>query len=88
MKNPLQKKNKKFSVGSIFIFPIKVYQKVISPLFPGSCRFHPTCSHYAVEAIEKHGIFKGTLLSVRRIAKCHPWGASGYDPVPEKNIEH
>lgn len=66
----------------LFIAPITAYQVIISPLFPGSCRFTPTCSNYAREAIIKQGILKGTLLSLKRISKCHPWGGSGYDPVP------
>lgn len=70
--------------SSILIFPIKIYQQLISPLFPGACRFHPTCSQYSIEALENHGVFKGTLLSIKRIAKCHPWGGSGYDPVPKR----
>jgi len=61
---------------------IKFYQLLISPLFPPSCRFTPTCSHYSLEALKKYGIFKGGWLSFRRIIKCHPWGGSGYDPVP------
>lgn len=65
-----------------FIFLIRLYQVVISPLTPATCRFEPTCSHYSVEAIQKHGVFKGILLSIKRISKCHPWGKSGYDPVP------
>lgn len=65
-----------------FIFLIRFYQAVISPLTPATCRFEPTCSHYSAEAIQKHGIFKGIWLSVKRISKCHPWGKSGYDPVP------
>lgn len=73
---------------SILIFPflvlIKTYQYVLSPLKPNTCRFQPTCSHYAYEAFQKHGLFKGFTLSFLRILKCHPWGKSGYDPVPEK----
>jgi len=61
---------------------IKIYQLLISPLLPPSCRFTPTCSHYSLEALKKYGIFKGGWLSFRRIIKCHPWGGSGYDPVP------
>ena len=68
----------------ILIFIIKIYQKVISPLTPPSCRFYPTCSHYGIEAIEKHGAFKGAWLAVRRISKCHPFHEGGFDPVPEK----
>ena len=65
-----------------FILLIRLYQVVISPLTPASCRFEPTCSHYSAEAIQKHGVFKGIWLSITRISKCHPWGKSGYDPVP------
>lgn len=67
-----------------FLFLIKVYQTLISPLFPSTCRFQPTCSHYAKEALEKHGLLKGGKLALKRIFSCHPWGRSGYDPVPEK----
>ena len=61
---------------------IKFYQLAISPLLGPKCRFTPTCSQYAVEALKKYGIFKGTWLSIRRISRCHPWGGKGYDPVP------
>jgi len=71
-------------VNSIFIFPVKIYQYVISPLTPGSCRFEPTCSNYMIQAIKEHGPIKGISLGARRISKCHPWGGSGYDPVPKK----
>jgi putative membrane protein insertion efficiency factor len=63
---------------------IKLYQKIISPLTPPSCRFYPTCSHYGVEAVEKHGALKGTYLAVKRILRCHPFNEGGYDPVPEE----
>ena len=66
----------------LLIIPIKIYQIIISPLLGPSCRFTPTCSQYAVEAIQKYGPFKGSWLSLKRILKCHPWGGSGYDPVP------
>ena len=65
-----------------FIGLIRFYQKCISPLTPPSCRYTPTCSQYAIEAIRKYGVIKGTWLAVKRIARCHPWGGSGYDPVP------
>lgn len=69
----------------ILIFPfiviIRFYQIVISPLTPAACRFEPTCSSYSKEALEKHGILKGSWLAIKRIASCHPWGRSGYDPV-------
>jgi hypothetical protein len=61
---------------------IKIYQLLISPLFPPSCRFSPTCSHYTLEALKKYGILKGGWLGFKRIIRCHPWGGSGYDPVP------
>jgi putative membrane protein insertion efficiency factor len=68
----------------IFILPIKLYQLLISPLFPGTCRHVPTCSQYTIEAIKIHGIFKGGWLGLKRILRCHPWGTHGYDPVPPK----
>ncbi|MBQ4299017.1 MAG: membrane protein insertion efficiency factor YidD [Bacteroidales bacterium] len=76
----------KETVKKILIFPlvvlIKFYQLCISPFTPPSCRFTPTCSQYALEALRKHGLFKGGWLALRRILRCHPWGGSGYDPVP------
>lgn len=65
-----------------FIGLIKVYQYGISPLLGPKCRFTPTCSQYTIEAIQKHGIFKGIWLGIKRISKCHPGGGSGFDPVP------
>lgn len=65
------------------VFLIKCYQALVSPFLPpNTCRFHPTCSHYAVDAIERHGTFKGLWLAVRRIARCHPFHPGGFDPVP------
>lgn len=61
---------------------IRFYRTAISPMFPPACRYTPTCSQYAIEAIRKHGPLKGTWLAVKRICRCHPWGGSGYDPVP------
>ncbi len=66
----------------LLILPIKLYQLLLSPLIGPSCRFTPTCSNYAIEAINKHGPFKGFWLAIKRISKCHPWGDSGHDPVP------
>lgn len=66
----------------LLLLPILFYQRCISPLLGPSCRFTPTCSQYAVEAIKKHGPFKGLYLTIRRLLRCHPWGGSGYDPVP------
>ncbi|MEM9685872.1 MAG: membrane protein insertion efficiency factor YidD [Bacteroidota bacterium] len=65
-----------------FIILIRIYQYLISPLFPATCRYTPTCSHYAVAALKKHGLFRGGKLALKRIFSCHPWGGSGYDPVP------
>jgi putative membrane protein insertion efficiency factor len=61
---------------------IRAYQRYISPLTPPSCRFYPTCSHYALEAIEKYGAVKGSWLGIKRIARCHPFHPGGFDPVP------
>lgn len=61
---------------------IRVYQYAISPFLGRSCRYHPTCSEYAVEAVQKHGALKGGWLGVKRICRCHPWHPGGYDPVP------
>jgi len=69
-------------IGWLLIQPIRFYQKFLSPLKPPTCRFTPTCSQYAIEAIRKHGPFKGLALAVWRILRCNPWGGSGYDPVP------
>lgn len=66
------------------LLPIYFYRRCISPLTPPSCRFTPTCSAYAVEAIRRHGPFKGFYLAAKRLLRCHPWGGSGYDPVPDK----
>ena len=66
----------------LLVAPIRCYQRYVSPLTPPSCRFTPTCSQYAVEALSKHGPFKGLYLTLRRLLRCHPWGGSGYDPVP------
>ena len=66
----------------ILVIPIKLYQILISPLIGPNCRYHPTCSQYSIEAINKYGPFKGTWLAIKRISSCHPWGGSGHDPVP------
>ncbi|MCK4664646.1 MAG: membrane protein insertion efficiency factor YidD [Bacteroidales bacterium] len=68
--------------SGIFIGLIKIYQYIISPLLPQSCRYTPTCSVYSIEVIKKYGAFKGIVLAFKRIIKCHPWGGYGYDPVP------
>ena len=75
------------AVSRFFVFlialPIRFYKKCVSPLFPPSCRFTPTCSTYAIHALRKHGPVKGFALAVWRVLRCNPWGGSGYDPVPD-----
>jgi len=70
----------------IFILPIlfliNIYQKIISPITPASCRFTPTCSNYAIDSLKKYSILKGIYLSINRILRCHPWSKGGFDPVP------
>ncbi len=66
-----------------FLWLIRAYQLILSPLLPSSCRFYPTCSHYGYEAIEKHGVIKGGWLTVKRVARCNPFCKGGYDPVPD-----
>jgi len=66
----------------IFLFIIKAYKLLLSPILPPSCRYLPTCSDYGIQAIQKHGPFKGGWLALKRISRCHPWGGHGYDPVP------
>lgn len=66
------------------IWLVKGYQRYISPLTPPSCRYLPTCSQYTIEALQKHGLRKGGWLALKRISSCHPWGGSGYDPVPDR----
>ncbi len=66
----------------IFLLPVYLYRYSISPLLPSSCRYTPTCSEYTIIAVKKHGIIKGCWLSAKRISSCHPWGGSGFDPVP------
>jgi len=72
--------------GNVFrtmlLFPIRAYRRLVSPVLPRRCRFHPTCSAYAMQAIEKHGAVKGGWLAVRRLLKCHPFHPGGFDPVP------
>ena len=70
------------AVVGVMLIPIYIYKVCISPYTPPSCRFVPTCSQYAIEALRKHGPLKGSWLAIRRILRCHPWGGSGYDPVP------
>lgn len=69
----------------ILILPIRFYRYAISPFLPSRCRYLPTCSEYAIEAIDRFGTIKGGWLALKRIFSCHPWGKSGYDPVPPKH---
>jgi uncharacterized protein len=71
-------------IRSIFLGLISLYQSLISPLFPRACRFSPSCSHYAFDAIRMHGVSKGIYLGLGRILRCHPFNPGGYDPVPQK----
>jgi len=72
----------KINLVTIPVLLIKLYKYVISPVLPNACRFYPTCSQYAVEALTKYGLFKGGFLSIKRILRCHPLCDGGYDPVP------
>lgn len=72
-------------MGRLVILFVRVYQYLISPVLGPHCRFYPSCSHYAVEAIERHGLLRGVLLAVRRLSRCHPWHPGGVDPVPPKH---
>ncbi len=78
-------------LNKIIIFPlliiIKVYQLLISPILRGNCRFLPTCSEYAIESLKSHGLIKGSILTIKRIGRCHPWGGFGYDPIPSKDLK-
>jgi len=69
-------------VARLLILGVRGYQRVLSPLMGGQCRFTPSCSIYALEAIERHGAIRGSWLVVRRVGRCHPWGGGGHDPVP------
>jgi len=77
---------KKIVEKKVLIFPlvlfIRLYQIALSPILPSSCRYTPSCSHYSLEALQKHGLFKGSWLAIKRILSCNPWGGNGYDPVP------
>lgn len=76
-------------INTVLSFPflvlVKIYQWIISPILPQSCRYSPTCSNYMIEALQVWGPLKGLYLGIKRIASCHPWGGSGYDPVPKKH---
>lgn len=72
----------------ILIGIIKLYQYTISPFLGSRCRFYPTCSNYAIEALELHGVLQGGWFAVRRIMRCHPWNPGGFDPVPQEKTKH
>ena len=69
-------------VRTLLILLVRAYQVTLSPLFSGCCRFEPSCSNYMIEALQRHGVFKGLYLGIRRLLRCYPFGGSGYDPVP------
>lgn len=73
---------------ALLVLVVRAYQVVLSPLLPAACRYHPTCSNYAIEALEKHGSLRGGWLAIRRIARCHPFRAGGFDPVPDPPSSH
>jgi len=66
----------------LVIFPVRIYQYLIAPILPPACRYFPSCSNYMIQAVQKHGVFKGVALGVKRLLRCAPWGGHGYDPVP------
>jgi putative membrane protein insertion efficiency factor len=69
-------------MNALLVGALRAYRYLASPLLGANCRFHPTCSTYAIEAIERHGALRGTWLALRRLSRCHPWHPGGYDPVP------
>lgn len=71
-------------VRQVAVLPLRLYRVMVSPLLPPACRFHPTCSAYAVDAIVSHGILRGGWLATRRVLRCHPWSEAGVDPVPAR----
>jgi putative membrane protein insertion efficiency factor len=70
----------------LLLLPIRFYQYAISPMMTSHCRYHPSCSQYAIEAISTHGGFKGLFLAIKRLLRCHPWAEGGYDPVPGTDV--
>ena len=74
-------------IKTLMIGLVRCYQRFLSPLLPNVCRYRPTCSEYFIEALQTHGVVKGSWLGIKRILRCHPWGGSGYDPGPPKKQE-
>ncbi len=72
--------------GRVATAPIRAYQRVISPLFPRRCKYHPTCSDYGVQAVEQYGILRGSILAAWRVLRCNPWSHGGHDPVAEQRL--
>lgn len=72
----------------VLMWLVRGYRLLVSPFIPPSCRYTPTCSEYAIEALQRHGALKGGWLAIRRIGRCHPWGSEGYDPVPGSDPRH
>ena len=83
----MERQNRAGVLSVMLQLTLRVYQLLVSPLLPPSCRFFPSCSQYAIEAIERHGPVRGAALALRRLMRCHPWGGSGYDPVPPPGFE-
>ncbi len=83
MKNKTPLRNSSSILATILVGLVRFYQLFLSPLLGSNCRYQPTCSHYALEAMRVHGGLKGGWLAIRRIIRCHPWGGFGYDPVPD-----
>lgn len=75
-------------IKKLFTLPIRFYQLAISPLLPSSCRYHPTCSQYMIDAIVEWGVIRGIAMGLKRISRCHPWGSHGHDPVPKNPKKH
>jgi putative membrane protein insertion efficiency factor len=80
----MERRNRVGVTSTALSAAVRCYQLLVSPLLPPACRYLPTCSDYAAEAIDRHGAWRGIILASRRLARCHPWGGSGYDPVPER----
>jgi len=79
----MQRQNRAGVLSLTLLAAVRAYQLLVSPLLPPACRFLPSCSEYAADAVRQHGAFRGIGLALHRLARCHPWGGSGYDPVPK-----